>query len=93
MLHAEDIWGPGYAFAGGAKSKPCFTSPHGDEIWVLLLEKAFAKFCGTFGELNGGQALFAFSGPFNRPREVSEADRQPNFGGRVLDCIGADFCK
>jgi len=23
--------------------KPCFTSPHGDELWVLLLEKAFAK--------------------------------------------------
>ena len=27
-----------------------------------------------------------------RPREVSRAGR-PNFGGLVLGCIGADFCK
>ena len=30
------------------------------EVWVPLLEKAVAKFCGTFGNLNGGQALYAW---------------------------------
>mmetsp|Transcript_19063 Transcript_19063/g.50114 ORF Transcript_19063/g.50114 Transcript_19063/m.50114 type:complete len:422 (+) Transcript_19063:515-1780(+) len=39
--------------------KPCFTSPHGDELWVLLLEKAFAKFCGSYHALEGGQVLWA----------------------------------
>ena len=32
------------------------------------------------------------AGLFNRPRG-SEAGRQPNFGGLVLGCIDADFCK
>ena len=34
-----------------------------------------------------------FPGLFNRPRRGSEAGRQPNFGGFVLGCIDADFCK
>lgn len=26
---------------------PKFAQPHGNELWVMLLEKAFAKFCGS----------------------------------------------
>jgi len=60
VMDAEEIYGPGYSFAGGIKIKPCFTSPNGNEIWVALLEKAVAKFCGNFGNLIGGQALYAW---------------------------------
>lgn len=31
----------------------------GDEAWVLLLEKAMAKFKGTYGALDGGSTLWA----------------------------------
>jgi calpain-15 len=60
MMDAHDMFGEGYTFAGGARFQSCFTKPQGDEIWVPLLEKAFAKFCGTYGALNGGHALYAW---------------------------------
>ena len=30
---------------------PEYSTPSGEEIWVMLLEKAFAKFCGSYGNL------------------------------------------
>ena len=40
--------------------QPCFAKPKGDEAWVLLLEKAMAKFKGSFAALDGGSSLWAF---------------------------------
>ena len=31
----------------------------GHDLWVMLLEKAFAKFCGSYGDLEGGTTLWA----------------------------------
>lgn len=35
-------------------NQPLFSKPNGDEAWVLLLEKALAKWFGNFGQLDGG---------------------------------------
>ena len=41
--------------------KALFAQPQGREIWVAMLEKAFAKFCGSFGALDGGSTAWALN--------------------------------
>ena len=42
--------------AGG--TTPIFAKPNGKELWVALLEKAFAKFVGNYNKLDGGFAIW-----------------------------------
>jgi len=45
--------------AKGTK-KPRFMSPHGCELWAIIMEKAFAKYCGSYAGLDGGFTLWAW---------------------------------
>jgi len=39
--------------------RPMFAQPNGNELYAMLLEKAFAKFCGSYAKLEGGQTIWA----------------------------------
>lgn len=57
-----------------------YANPVGKEIWVAVLEKAFAKFRGSFKNLEGGNALWAFRAltgdPVFRLIKCTEPDKQ-----------------
>jgi hypothetical protein len=38
---------------------PMFSQPNGNELYAMLLEKAFAKFCGSYAATEGGHTLWA----------------------------------
>jgi hypothetical protein len=38
--------------------QPIFVTPHGNEIWVMLLEKVMAKFMGSYGQIEAGYPIF-----------------------------------
>lgn len=37
-----------------------FMHPNGNELWAVVMEKAFAKFCGSYANLNGGFCAWAW---------------------------------
>jgi len=47
--------------------QPLFANPDGNELWVLLLEKSFAKFMGSYGALEGGLPVYAMHVMTGRP--------------------------
>jgi len=68
----------------GKKLKPLFAVPHGNQMWAALLEKAVAKFVGSYALIAGGHepfAMIAFTGfpqvyqfkrvPTNKERTVA----------------------
>mmetsp|Transcript_27993 Transcript_27993/g.36165 ORF Transcript_27993/g.36165 Transcript_27993/m.36165 type:complete len:481 (-) Transcript_27993:413-1855(-) len=42
------------------KARPLFAQPKGDELYILMIEKAFAKFAGGYQKLDGGFPCLAW---------------------------------
>lgn len=42
------------------RSEPLFSKPHENELYILLLEKAFAKLAGSYGKISGGYPVLAW---------------------------------
>jgi hypothetical protein len=60
-------------------ARPMFVAPPSPEMWIMLIEKAFAKMCGSYAALEGGSttwALRALTGcsakQFHHEREGSD---------------------
>eukprot|EP00597_Dinobryon_sp_UTEXLB2267_P012206 CAMPEP_0170120186 /NCGR_PEP_ID=MMETSP0020_2-20130122/14966_1 /TAXON_ID=98059 /ORGANISM="Dinobryon sp., Strain UTEXLB2267" /LENGTH=889 /DNA_ID=CAMNT_0010349949 /DNA_START=12 /DNA_END=2681 /DNA_ORIENTATION=- len=48
---------------------PIYSRAHGPELWVLLLEKAFAKYCGSYEAIKSGWAYEAMTDLTGAPYE------------------------
>ena len=40
--------------------EPLYMKMNGKELWAVILEKAFAKFCGSYSHLDGGWAVWGW---------------------------------
>lgn len=50
--------------------KPIFARSKGEELWVCLLEKAWAKLYGTYARTEGGDPSFALAHLTGNPAET-----------------------
>ena len=41
-------------------TKPEYMKCNGNELWAVILEKAFAKFCGSYNHLDGGWCVWGW---------------------------------
>ena len=53
LVTVDDLF-PCRKTAAGNLPSPLFAKPHGRELWVMVLEKAYAKFIGGYDLLDGG---------------------------------------
>ena len=54
------------------KGKPCFTRAQGNELWVLILEKAWAKIHGSYERIESGKTYFTIRDLTGAPGLVFE---------------------
>lgn len=59
--------------------KPCFSNAHGNELWVLLLEKAWAKLHGSYERIEAGFAEHVLHDLTGAPSEVIETEDEKLF--------------
>jgi len=55
--------------------KPVFSQPNGNELYAMLLEKAFAKFCGSYAKTEGGQTIWAIRAMTGDPARWYTVDK------------------
>ena len=63
----------------GTNGKPCFATCRDNELWVSLLEKAWAKLHGTYARTEGGLPCFAASHIMGVPSESHQHDEVEDF--------------
>ena len=61
------------------RGKPCFSNAHGNELWVLLLEKAWAKLHGSYERIEAGFAENVLHDLTGAPSEVIETEDEKLF--------------
>ena len=65
--------------------RPCFTRAKGNELWVILLEKAWAKVHGAYQRINGGYPLNALRDLTGAPSFTLFAEDDPEIPDKLVE--------
>jgi len=68
----------------GPDGSPCFSHANGNELWVILLEKAWAKVHGSYERIIGGQTHLTLRDLTGAPSYEFSVDEDDGFN-RILE--------
>lgn len=71
---------------------PCFSKAHGNELWVLLMEKAWAKVHGSYDRIVSGQAHLAMRDITGAPGFEYIISEHEDLFDKIKDADGKNFC-
>ena len=77
-------------FPCDADGEPCFSKANGNELWVMILEKAWAKIHGSYERIIGGQAHLTFRDLTGAPSYEFESTDADAFD-RILEGEKRDY--
>jgi calpain-15 len=66
-------------FPVNENDRPCFSRANGSELWVLILEKAWAKLHGSYERIIGGMAHETFRDVLGAPSFSYKSDEEDAF--------------
>ena len=67
------------------QGEPSFSKAHGDELWVLLMEKAWAKLHGSYERIEAGFAENVLRDLTGAPTEQVYSDDQEKLWEKLID--------
>ena len=71
--------------------RPAFSQGHGSEIWVILLEKAWAKIHGSYERIEGGQAHHTMRDITGAPSFEYEIEKTPDMFNKLVEAEQFNF--
>lgn len=72
-------------------SRPCFTKANGNELWVLLAEKAWAKIHGSFHRIKSGWAHETMRDLTGAPAFSHKVANEDDMWGKLVEADEKDY--
>lgn len=72
-------------------NKPVFTRANGNELWVLFLEKAYAKIHGSYDRIVGGWSNLAMRDLTGAPGYSYVIDKEKDMFEKIVEADSKDY--